>query len=240
MRSPSTCATKLSVRAAVATAQERTGGVDRLVNNAGYGLVGAIEEVTLDEMRGLFEINLFGAVRMIQAVLPGMRRAAPVTSSISRRSAALRRGRARRSTAPASTRWNASSQTLAQEVALFGIRVTNVALGGFRTGFAAQGLVVAQREITAYETSAHAARRSLTGGAGLEKGDPERAAAAILTARSIRPSRRVTCCWEKTPCITRAISSPSWNRRSRSGSPCRARPLMRCPDSLTRKGSLFR
>ena len=54
--------------------------------------------------------------------------------------------------------------------------------GGFRTGFAAQGLMVTDRDIADYDEVAHFARRSLTAGAGKEKGDPERAAAAILTA----------------------------------------------------------
>jgi len=171
-----------AVRAAVAEAEARTGGIDRLVNNAGYGLVGAIEEVSLDEMRGLFEINVFGAIRMIQAVLPAMRArgAGHIVNITSVSGFAPWAGTAIYGASKYAM--ECIGQTLAQEVAPFGIRVTNVAPGGFRTGFAAQGLVVAQRDIAAYETSAHVARRSLLGSAGLEKGDPARAAAAILTA----------------------------------------------------------
>jgi NAD(P)-dependent dehydrogenase (short-subunit alcohol dehydrogenase family) len=170
------------VRVAVSRAEELTGGIDRLVNNAGYGLVGAIEEVTLDEIRGLFDINLFGAIRMIQAVLPAMRArgAGHIVNITSVSGFAPWAGTAVYGASKYAM--ECIGQTLAQEVAPFGIRVTNVAPGGFRTGFAAQGLVVAQREIDAYGVSAHYARRSLTEGAGMEKGDPVRAAAAILAA----------------------------------------------------------
>ena len=170
------------VRGGVARAEELTGGIDRLVNNAGYGLVGAIEEVTLEEVQSLFEINVFGAIRMIQAVLPAMRarRAGHIVNITSVSGLAPWAGTAIYGASKYAM--ECIGQTLAQEVAPFGIRVTNVAPGGFRTGFAGAGLVVAQREIAAYSNSAHAARRSLTENAGMEKGDPARAAAAILTA----------------------------------------------------------
>ena len=171
-----------AVHAAVAEAELLTGGIDRLVNNAGYGLVGAIEEVSLAEARALFDINVFAPIAMIQAVLPGMR--------------ARGRGHIVNITSVSGfAPWGGTGlygaskyafecigQTLAQEVAPFGIRVTNVAPGGFRTGFAGQALNVAGREIAAYEDGAHAARRSLQSNTGKEKGDPNLAAAAILTA----------------------------------------------------------
>ncbi len=59
--------------AAVATITERSGGVDVLVNNAGYGLYGPIEEIALDEARYQFEVNVFGAARLTQMLLPAMR-----------------------------------------------------------------------------------------------------------------------------------------------------------------------
>jgi NAD(P)-dependent dehydrogenase (short-subunit alcohol dehydrogenase family) len=171
-----------AVHAAVARAEELTGGIDRLVNNAGYGLVGAVEEASLDEIRRLFEINVFGAIRMIQAVLPAMRlrSAGHVVNVTSVSGLAPWAGTAIYGSSKYAL--ECIGQTLAQEVAPFGIRVTNVAPGGFRTGFAAQGLMIAGRDIADYHDVAHAARRSLTAGAGKEKGDPERAAAAILQA----------------------------------------------------------
>jgi NAD(P)-dependent dehydrogenase (short-subunit alcohol dehydrogenase family) len=62
-----------SVRAAVATVEREAGSIDVLVNNAGYSHEGALEELTVEELKAIFETNFFGAVRMMQAVLPGMR-----------------------------------------------------------------------------------------------------------------------------------------------------------------------
>jgi NAD(P)-dependent dehydrogenase (short-subunit alcohol dehydrogenase family) len=171
-----------SVRAAVARAETLTGGIDRLLNNAGYGLVGAIEEVSIGEARDLFEINVFGAIRMIQAVLPAMRarRAGHVVNITSVSGHAPWAGTGVYGASKYAL--ECVGQTLAQEVAPFGIRVTNVAPGGFRTGFAASGLKVAAKDIADYEDGAHFARRSLTAGAGAEKGDPARGAEAILAA----------------------------------------------------------
>ncbi|MFK4872134.1 oxidoreductase [Novosphingobium sp. ZW T3_23] len=171
-----------SVQAAVAAAEDLTGGIDRLVNNAGYGLVGAVEEVSIDEAKALFDINLFGAVRMIQALLPAMRarRAGHIVNVTSVSGHAPWSGTG----IYGATKYalECVGQTLAQEVAPLGIRVTNVAPGGFRTGFAASGLKIAARDIADYEDGAHFARRSLTEGAGAEKGDPARGAEAILAA----------------------------------------------------------
>jgi NAD(P)-dependent dehydrogenase (short-subunit alcohol dehydrogenase family) len=171
-----------SVRAAVARAETLTGGIDRLLNNAGYGLVGAIEEISIDEARDLFEINVFGAIRMIQAVLPAMRarRAGHVVNITSVSGHAPWAGTGVYGASKYAL--ECVGQTLAQEVAPFGIRVTNVAPGGFRTRFAASGLRVAAKDIADYEDGAHFARRSLTAGAGAEKGDPARGAEAILAA----------------------------------------------------------
>ncbi len=171
-----------SVQAAVTAAEDLTSGIDRLVNNAGYGLVGAVEEVSIDEAKALFDINLFGAVRMIQALLPAMRarRAGHIVNVTSVSGHAPWSGTG----IYGATKYalECVGQTLAQEVAPLGIRVTNVAPGGFRTGFAASGLKIAARDIADYEDGAHFARRSLTEGAGAEKGDPARGAEAILAA----------------------------------------------------------
>ncbi|SFG27483.1 NADP-dependent 3-hydroxy acid dehydrogenase YdfG [Novosphingobium sp. CF614] len=171
-----------AVEAAVASAETLTGGLDRLVNNAGYGLAGAIEEAALDEIRDLFDVNLFGAIRMIQAVLPAMRarRAGHVVNITSVSGFAPWAGTAIYGASKYAL--ECIGQTLAQEVAPFGIKVTNVAPGGFRTGFAATGLRIARRSIADYDGVAHHAGRSLTENAGREPGDPARAAAAILTA----------------------------------------------------------
>ncbi|HTR02800.1 MAG TPA: SDR family NAD(P)-dependent oxidoreductase, partial [Thermoanaerobaculia bacterium] len=64
-----------SIRTAVAAVLSRAGRLDALVNNAGYGQYGATEEVTAEEWRAQFDVNLFGTIAMIQAVLPAMREA---------------------------------------------------------------------------------------------------------------------------------------------------------------------
>ena len=63
-----------TISAAVETVISRSGRIDVLVNNAGYGQYGAVEDVTTDEWRAQFEVNLFGSIAVIQAVLPAMRK----------------------------------------------------------------------------------------------------------------------------------------------------------------------
>jgi NAD(P)-dependent dehydrogenase (short-subunit alcohol dehydrogenase family) len=171
-----------AVRAIVAKAEALTGGIDRLVNNAGYGLFGAVEEAGMDEIRAMFEVNLFGAIRMTQAMLPAMRTrgAGHIVNITSVSGFAPWAGSAIYGASKYAL--ECIGQTLAQEVAPFGIKVTNVAPGSFRTGFAGKGLAVTSRVIAEYADSAHLAQRSVIENAGKEKGDPERAAAAILAA----------------------------------------------------------
>ncbi len=168
------------VHAAVAEAERRMGRIDILVNNAGYGLIGAIEEASLTEARAQFEVNLFGAMAVIQAVLPGMR--------------ARRAGRILNVTSVSGlAAWGGTgvycaskfaleglSQALAQEVAELGIKVTNIAPGGLRTDYAGRSLALTEKTLPDYDGAARYARRVLTENAGQESGDPAKAAAAIL------------------------------------------------------------
>jgi NAD(P)-dependent dehydrogenase (short-subunit alcohol dehydrogenase family) len=169
-----------AVRAAVEDAIVDLGGLDVLVNNAGYGLVGAIEEASLAEIRAQFEVNVVGPVAAIQAVLPYFR--------------ARRRGRIINVTsvsglaAWAGTGIYCGSKhalegiglTLAQEVAEFGIKVTNVEPGGMRTDYAGRSMVITASKIADYDVTARNAERILGGHAGQEQGDPARVAQAIL------------------------------------------------------------
>lgn len=170
------------VHAAVAEAERRMGGIDRLVNNAGHGMVGAIEETGLAQIRSLFDVNLLGAIAMIQAVLPAMRarRAGRIINITSVSGLAPWSGTA----IYGATKYalECIGQTLAQEVAPLGIRVINVAPGGFRTDFAGRSMAIAERTIADYAETAHQARQVFEAGAGREQGDPMRAAAAILKA----------------------------------------------------------
>ncbi|WP_448658436.1 oxidoreductase [Sphingomonas sp. CJ99] len=179
-----------SIPAAVATAEELLGRIDVLVSNAGYGMVGAIEETAIAEARALMDVNLFGAVAMIQAALPAMR---------ARRSGHIVIVTSLSGFAPwwGTGIYGASKyalecigQTLAQEVAPLGIAVTNVAPGGMRTAFAGGSLIEASGHIADYDDGARQSKLSLLAGHGQETGDPDRCAAAILSALAADPPPR--------------------------------------------------
>lgn len=169
-----------AIAATVADAEAATGGIDRLINNAAYGMTGAVEETSLAEARTLFDVNVFGPAAMIRALLPTMRaRGAGWIVNITSMSGH----------APwAGTAWYGATkyaleclgQTLAQEVAPLGIRVMNVAPGGLRTDFAGRSLARAEMVIDAYRATAHNADRTLAAGNGRQGGDPTLAAEAIV------------------------------------------------------------
>lgn len=160
--------------------EERTGGVDVLVNNAGYGLVCAVEEATAAEVRDQFEVNVFGQLAVLRAVLPSMRkrRAGHVVNVTSVSGLAAWAGTG--IYCASKFAFEAIGQTLAQEVAEFGIRVTNVAPGGMRTDYAGRSLVLSKNKIADYNGRARQAQHILGDHAGNESGDPARVAAAIL------------------------------------------------------------
>jgi NAD(P)-dependent dehydrogenase (short-subunit alcohol dehydrogenase family) len=169
-----------AVRAAARGAIALLDGLDVLVNNAGYGLVGAVEEASLDEVRAQFEVNVFGPVAAIQAVLPHMRerRAGHVINVTSVSGLAAWAGTG--VYCGSKHALEGIGRTLAQEVAIFGIQVTNVEPGGMRTDYAGRSLRVTERKIADYDATAHNAERVLGGHSGQEGGDPAKVAAAIL------------------------------------------------------------
>jgi NAD(P)-dependent dehydrogenase (short-subunit alcohol dehydrogenase family) len=165
----------------VAEAEAALGGINILVNNAGYGLVGAIEETSLAEARAQFEANVFGPLALIRAVLPSMRArgAGHVINITSVSGLAAWSGTGVYCASKFAL--EAIGETLAQEVAPLGIKVTNVAPGGLRTDYAGRSMVRAATLIDDYAGTAHEAPRLLGEYAGHESGDPARAAQAILT-----------------------------------------------------------
>ncbi|HEY2659442.1 MAG TPA: oxidoreductase [Caulobacteraceae bacterium] len=169
-----------ALREAIAAAEAASGGLDVLVNNAGYGLVGAVEEASLAEARAQFEVNLFAPLVAIQAVLPFMRarRAGHIVNITSVSGLATWAGTGVYCASKFAL--EGLTETLAQEVAEIGIRVTNVAPGGLRTNYAGRSLAHARLRLADYDGLARDASRILAEHAGSEPGDPAKVAAAIL------------------------------------------------------------
>ncbi|WP_322401746.1 oxidoreductase [Massilia luteola] len=165
----------------VADIEANVGAVDVLVNNAGYGHEGILEESPLSDMRRQFDVNVFGPVAMMKAVLPFMR--------------ARRRGHIVNITSmggyitmPGIAYYCGSkfalegiSDTLAREVQPFGIAVTAIAPGSFRTDWAGRSMQRTARSIADYDALFDPVRKAREEKSGKQPGDPARAARAILT-----------------------------------------------------------
>lgn len=170
------------VREAVRAVEARFGGVDVLVNNAGYGYRAAVEEGDDEDVRRLFETNVFGPVSMIKAVLPGMReRRSGAIVNISSIGVQL--------TAPGSGYYAATkaalegiSGSLRGELAPLGISVTVIEPGGFRTDFAGRSLTESRTVIDDYAETAGKRRKAQDTSHGRQPGDPAKAATAIIAA----------------------------------------------------------
>lgn len=169
-----------AVEQTVAAVEDATAGVDILVNNAGYCLVGAIEEASMTEIRAQFDVNVFGAIAVIQAVLPFMRRrrAGHIVniSSISGLAAWAGTG----IYCASKFALEGATQTLAQEVGVLGIKVTNIEPGGIRTDFAGRSLAHTDRIIDDYNSTAHDSRRIIAEHLGHEPNDPKKVAQAVV------------------------------------------------------------
>ena len=179
-----------SVEAAVEEAQAGFGEIDVLVNNAGYGIMGAVEEVSVAEAQAQFAANLFGPLAAIQAVLPRMRargRGHVVNiTSVSGLAAWAGTG----IYCASKFALEGLGMTLAEEVAPLGIHVTNVAPGGLRTDYAGRSLARAARMVPAYAATAHMSERIVAEHLGQEPNDPAKAGRAILAAVDADPPPR--------------------------------------------------
>lgn len=169
-----------AIAPAIAAVEERFAPIDVLVNNAGYGHEGIIEESSLAELRRQFEVNVFGAVAMIQAVLPYLRkrRSGHIVNVTSMGGIV---------TFPGLGFYHGSkfalegiSETLGKEVRSLGIAVTAVEPGGFRTDCAGRSMVRAARSIPDYDTVFDPLRARREINSGRQPGDPAKAAQAIL------------------------------------------------------------
>jgi NAD(P)-dependent dehydrogenase (short-subunit alcohol dehydrogenase family) len=169
------------VNAVVAQIEAEVGPIDVLISNAGYGVEGTVEESSLADLRQQFDVNVFGTVAVVKAVLPSMRQRRSghiVTLSSMAGLTAL----------PGVAFYGASkfaiegfSASLAQEVAPFGVHVTSLALGSFRTDWAGRSMVRVPRTISEYDAVFDPIRAARKGKDGRQVGDPERAAKALMT-----------------------------------------------------------
>ena len=168
------------VDTAVNQALAKFGRVDVLVNNAGYGVAGAIEEVSEGELMPMYETNVFGLLRVTRALLPQLRRQRSGhilnLSSIGGLTAGPGWGLYQ------STKFAVEglSEALAQEVAPLGIRVTIIEPGPFRTDFLGRSGVEAKTKIPDYESTAGNARRYMSEQDGKQPGDPLKVVEAMI------------------------------------------------------------
>jgi NAD(P)-dependent dehydrogenase (short-subunit alcohol dehydrogenase family) len=170
------------ITAAVTEIQEKFGQIDVLVNNAGIGYFGAIEESEEEEIRRMFEINFFGLANVTKAVLPTLRKqrsghilnVASIGGLVG---------------FPAVGFYNATkfavdgySESLSKELAPLGIKVTVIAPSGFRTDWAGRSANNSKIVIDDYKETAEANKNSIRGYSGNQPGDPVRAAKAMIKA----------------------------------------------------------
>ena len=173
-----------SIDKAVADAIVRVGHIDVLVNNAGYGVTGAVEEVSEAEYMPMFETNLFGLINVTKALLPQFRKRRSGTivnfSSIGGLIGAAGWGY-----------YNATkfaveglSEALSAELAPLGVHVMVVEPGPFRTDFLGRSGVQAKQRISDYELTAGKTREYFEMQSGKQPGDPQRAVEAVVAAVS--------------------------------------------------------
>jgi len=176
---------ELSVEQAINATITQFGKIDVVINNAGYGIGGSIEELTDEETRNAFDINVFGTLNVIRKVSPHLRaqRSGHIINIASIAGIAGATGWSVYSATKAAV--IALSEVLADDVKAFGIKVTVVAPGAFRTNFlTSDSLVLPQNPIAEYEDvrAVHAKYLKMD---GEQIGDPEKAAAAMISVVSM-------------------------------------------------------
>ena len=171
---------------------EKHGQIDVLVNNAGYGYVGAIEEAELDDIREVIETNLIGALNVTKAFLPQFRKQRSGNILQLSSASGVRAN-------PGFGIYNASkfglegfSEALALELKPLRVKLTIVEPGPFRTKFAGESMKLSSRQIEDYNRSAGRFRELVIKGNGHQEGDPQKAAKAMIQiVNSDRPPLRL-------------------------------------------------
>jgi NAD(P)-dependent dehydrogenase (short-subunit alcohol dehydrogenase family) len=164
----------------IADIEATVGAIDVLVNNAGYGSEGILEETPLAEIRRQFEVNVFGPVAMVQAILPYMRqRRAGHIINITSMGGII--------TLPGISVYHGSKfalegigESLGKELADLGIRVTNVEPGGFRTDWAGRSMTRTPRSIADYDAVMDGVRTRRQAYHGHQVGDPAKLGCAVV------------------------------------------------------------
>lgn len=171
------------IKQTVEAAYQLHGRLDVVVNNAGYGLLGALEEASDAEVKHVFDVNFFGVVHLIQAVLPYLRqqRSGHLVNISSIAGLAPMAGSSLYAAAKSAV--EGVSQALAQEVEPLGIKVTLVEPGAFRTDFLSDHSIVnSQTRIADYQPTSGKAVQYLADIAGKQLGNPDLGAQAIIKA----------------------------------------------------------
>jgi NAD(P)-dependent dehydrogenase (short-subunit alcohol dehydrogenase family) len=165
----------------VRQAEEDHGPVDVLINNAGYGHEGILEESPIEEMRRQFDVNVFGAVAVAKAFLPRFReRRHGFIVNVTSMGGMM--------TMPGIAYYCGSkfalqgiSEVMRSEMAPFGVHVTTLCPGSFRTDWAGRSMVRTERSIADYDALFDPIREARQAVSGRQLGDPDKLAAAVLT-----------------------------------------------------------
>jgi len=213
-------------RPAIAPAVEEAvawlGGLDVLVNNAGYGVVGALEELADDEIDHAIATNLHGTIYVTQAAIPALRQRKGHILNLSSMAGLVG--------IPGMSVYCAAkhaveglSESLSSELAAFGVRVTIIEPGAFRTNFASGSQRIAARELPEYTgTPAGNSRVGMSSYGGSEPGDPAKAIAAMLTVvEAANPPLRLLLGNDAAAWVSRKIEAlnnemASWDHVTRS------------------------
>lgn len=179
-------------RAAVAETLARWGRIDVLANNAGYGVTGMVEDVPMDQIRDIFETNVFGALETIRAVLPTMRdqKSGVILNLSSIVGLVAYRGNA--FYAATKHALEAINESLSLETAQWGIKSISIEPGPFRTDFAGRSLVWTKKRSPEYAEVYEAVEKIYKGMDGTQAGDPVAAVRLMIeVAESENPPLRL-------------------------------------------------
>lgn len=171
---------KQQIKSAVTKAIEYFGRIDVLVNNAGYGLFGAVEEVSEEEERQLFNVNVFGLLAVTRAILPIMRQQKSGHILNLSSVAGISAGAGSGIYAASKFAVEGLSEALAAETVPLNIKVTIVEPGQFRTNFLGDSLRTANKRLEDYRATSGFMQESVLMQNGFQKGDPAKAAEAMI------------------------------------------------------------